>query len=217
MGRRIRMSDVPPSNPYLNPTSTLAYGILASTSAWSLYWVKDKDYRPCSVAMFSLMLAHAMIAVLRYGHPNSGKAVRIIYEKMTMICQYVMLPLVNMDIYLSTKMPRETAYMHVITIVLPALSHFMNERVNILMVDISAIANIASCLYLGYLEDNPWAMGLAAVAAMNHFIYSRIANHVSAPKQDLLAVGLSFFNLFSVQTLNSISSQRTLEFFPERK
>jgi hypothetical protein len=63
------------------------------------------------------------------------------------------------------------------------------------------LGNITSLGFIGILNDNYWAIGLAILTAANHFVLPEVASSYQIPRTELFTIGMCFFTIFGVNCL----------------
>lgn len=184
-----------------NPQSVLAHLILCGTSGWALK-TTGTSY-PWALGTFALLFGHGAVGMVRYGLENPDEKIVKAFDTSLVTAESIALPLVNVDVYLENNMRKEIAYAHAASAAVPVGMQVASEN-NDRVIDLIVLGNIASLVFVAVSKEHAWAAGLAAVTTMNHFMLTRISENLDVSRADLIAIGLSLFNIFAVQCLAEI-------------
>jgi hypothetical protein len=98
-------------------------------------------------------------------------------------------------------MDRYVAYAHIGSALLPIMcstfARSWHRTFNLFL-----LGNVTSLGLLGITNENYWALGLAFLIGVNHFVLPEIAANYQVPRTDFLVIGLCFTTVFAVNCLN---------------
>ncbi|XP_055371388.1 uncharacterized protein LOC129605568 [Condylostylus longicornis] len=191
-----------PANGHLSASTCITHLILAGTSAWTLKYC-NAEY-PFSFASYIMLFGHSLIGAAYYGHPQPCDSVRKICKISTILVESCSVPFLTSQLLLLKNgygnMPNLLC-IPALTAAIPIVWSFFKGDSFHIMIDIIVGFNLCVLLYLAVQYDSPWAYGLFTLGVLNQYVFSQICEKYEVPRMDLIAVGLTFFCIFSINTL----------------
>ncbi|XP_055543593.1 uncharacterized protein LOC129729132 [Wyeomyia smithii] len=204
-------------------TSCLAHLILAGVTGWSLKHLPSSGSAaptinsalpadntiPFMLILLIFLLSHSLLGMFRYSHPDPPQNLRKLYELSALLATVCPLPLLNTQLYLKyqTNESQLLVYGYLLTsILVPFLagsfySELSQRHKSEYVTTATALVNLATLVWLSFVNENYWGIGLAVSCGMKHFSLPGLAARYSVPFVDLYTYGLGFFEIFAVNVV----------------
>uniref|UniRef100_A0A8W7Q004 Uncharacterized protein n=2 Tax=Anopheles coluzzii TaxID=1518534 RepID=A0A8W7Q004_ANOCL len=195
--------------------------VLAAVTGWSLKYLPGPTGAPGGPPAVWLMLwcllAYSALGIVRYSHPQPGKALRLLYDQAALVARVGPLPLLNAQLYLEPEqtlgpaLPYRTALGYALP--LTALVAYgvcnvlrdLNRRhigehtaTGVLLLNAAGLTLVASS------TDNYWALGLVVSYVSKHFLLPVLAERYRIPPALLYTYGLCFYEIFAVNAVADV-------------
>lgn len=190
-------------NDKMNYTTGLAHLMLIGTSGWALKHITMDTHRFAFV-VFSFLLGHGILGILRFTNPNCSynSKFRVLFDQhSTFLAKLIPLQLFTTQIYEDYQLGREFTIASASVTVIPVMVSFVSPKNAAKLTKILMAVNVGTLMYFGFVYENHWAIGLSALFTLNAIVMGKISDIFSVPSVDIFTVGLTFFNIFAVNTL----------------
>ncbi|XP_053698456.1 uncharacterized protein LOC128745407 [Sabethes cyaneus] len=190
---------------------------LNSTTATTITTLPTDSTVPFVLMLLIFLLSHSLLGLFRYSHPDPQKGLRKVYELSALLATVCPLPLLNIQLYLKYQ-PNESELLLygylLISVLVPVLAGLMyselSQRHKSEYVTTAAVlVNLAALVWVSFVNENYWGIGLAVSCGMKHFTLARLADRYSVPFVDLYTYGLGFFEIFAVNVVVDADLYRT--------
>ncbi|KAL5280325.1 hypothetical protein ACFFRR_004355 [Megaselia abdita] len=193
------MSDV---NIFYKPASSISHLMLAGTSGWALKNL-PADF-PIVFTSFTLLFGHGILGIIKFTSVEQSNFIRSLYSQTTLLVECLPIPLLNAELFLTAGYNEGFVWSHVFSSMVPFVSQcFLEESTNSIISDLVLVGNLASMMYFCVMHDpGTWTGGLVMMAALNKFVFEKVAGRYDVPRSDFSSVGLAFYTMFALGALN---------------
>lgn len=161
------------------------------------------EQSPLSLCCFTFMIGHSLLGVLRFTHPSVSECVMKTYNITTLLAQTLPLLLVTTQLCINLHLFLKYIYIQILFALLPIVWDLSNlHRYRDYTVNAIVMMNAVLLFYTGVYAEKYWSPGLAILSLMNHFSVKHICGRYNVPRADVVIVGLAFFTVFAVNSLN---------------
>uniref|UniRef100_A0A2M4BYW6 Uncharacterized protein n=1 Tax=Anopheles marajoara TaxID=58244 RepID=A0A2M4BYW6_9DIPT len=201
-----------------------AHFLLAAVTGWALKHTPAAYGAPFASGMLLFLLAHSLVGILRFAHPQPHQRLRQLYERSLLLSKVCGLPLLNTQLYLYHL---QSSGVEGFGVTGPASHTLLRYAFGYGFLLSAAIAFLVGCAFselaqrhlvdhvatamllingvalcgIATITLNYWAIGLVLSSVGKHFVLHRLVERFSVPFIDLHTYGLIFYEIFAVNAV----------------
>lgn len=189
-------------NVFYKPASSISHLLLAGTSGWALKHLSSEF--PITFTSFTILFGHGVLGIIKFTSVEQGAILRNLYSQTTLLVDSLPIPLLNAELFLTAGYNEGFVWSHVFSSMIPLFTQcFLKESTNSIVTDLVLVGNLASMMYFCVMHDpGTWTGGLVMMAALNRFVFEKVAGKFDVPRSDFSSVGLAFYTMFALGALN---------------
>ena len=167
-----------------------------------------------SVVTFTLFLVHSVLGVVRFGNPQYGDALRLVYENTGFLCIVVALPCFTVQIGMMYGIPIMFMTPMIFLALTVAVWHYISRFYGNVKsnggearwsksrpVSFVVVVSLSFVSILSYQKQNYYGLAAALAYFHNFFMTGPTGTAFNHPAIDLFLYQLTFFNAFAVKAL----------------
>ncbi|XP_017051915.1 LOW QUALITY PROTEIN: uncharacterized protein LOC108095346 [Drosophila ficusphila] len=199
----------------------LIHFVLAIISGWGL----KRSTGSKALAAFGIYFGHSLLCLLRHTHPNPGAVQRLLCDKSRRYSSVLFVTLVvgelqavnpatRMGDFFGADWDRLAFGLWSGVLALAVTSLWFGDsrsslgatfvRLDAAQLGLCVLWNVHCLWRIAVVDEHWWALGLASLVLLNHFVLWRLPLHYNITQLEVATVGMCFSTIFA---LNAIQEQ----------